>query len=111
MRFILKSGEPFTFAGLWDSWKQPDGNLLCTYTIITTAPNDMLRPIHNRMPVMLSNDDALKWLAVGNELAHALALLKPYPPGEMEGYDVSPLVSNPRNDLPECILPAEGKLL
>ena len=51
MRFKLKSGESFTFAGLWDSWKQPDGNLFRTYTIVTTEPNDVLRPIHNRMPV------------------------------------------------------------
>jgi putative SOS response-associated peptidase YedK len=64
MRFKLKSGEPFAFAGLWNSWKQPDGSLLRTYTIVTTAPNDILRTIHNRMPAMLSNDDAQKWLAV-----------------------------------------------
>ena len=48
-------------------WKQPDGNLLRTYTIVTTEPNDVLRPIHNRMPAMLSNDDALKWLAVATK--------------------------------------------
>jgi putative SOS response-associated peptidase YedK len=108
MRFKLKSGESFTFAGLWDSWKQPDGSSLRTYTIVTTEPNDVLRPIHNRMPVMLSNDDALKWLAVDDEIAHALTLLKSYPPREMEGYDVSPLVNNPRNDLPEYIRPIEG---
>ena len=48
MRFKLKSNEPFTFAGLWDAWKQPDGNLLRTYTIVTTEPNDVLKPIHNR---------------------------------------------------------------
>ena len=58
MRFKLKSGDPFAFAGLWDSWKQPDGNLLRTYTIVTTEPNDVLRPIHDRMLAMLSNDDA-----------------------------------------------------
>ena len=44
MRFILKSGEPFAFAGLWDTWKQPDGSLLRTYTIVTTEPNDVLTP-------------------------------------------------------------------
>ena len=82
--------------GLWDSWKQPDGSLLRTYTIVTTEPNDVLRPIHNRMPVMLSNDDAQKWLAVDAEIAHALSLLKPYPPEKMEGYEVSILVNNPR---------------
>jgi putative SOS response-associated peptidase YedK len=108
MRSKLKSGEPFVFAGLWDSWKQPDGSLLCTYTIVTTEPNDVLRPIHNRMPVMLSNDDALKWLAVDDEIAHALTLLKPYPPEKMEGYAVSTLVNDPRNDLPECIRPIAG---
>jgi putative SOS response-associated peptidase YedK len=108
MRFKLKSGEPFTFAGLWDSWKQPDGNLLRTYTIVTTGPNDVLLPIHNRMPVMLSDDDALKWLSVDEEIADALSLLKPYPADKMEGYDVSTLVNNPRNDSPECIRPIEG---
>jgi putative SOS response-associated peptidase YedK len=72
--------EPFAFAGLWDSWKQPDGSLLRTYTIVTTEPNDLLRPIHNRMPAMLSNDEAHKWLAFDDEIAHALTLLKPYPP-------------------------------
>ena len=103
MRFKLKSGEPFAFAGLWDSWKQPDGSSLRTYTIVTTEPNDVLRPIHNRMPAMLSNDDAQKWLAVDDEIAHALTLLKPFPADAMEGYDVSTLVNDPRNDMPECV--------
>ena len=57
---------------------------------------------------MLSKVDALKWLAVDDEIAHALALLKPYPPDKMEGYDVSPLVNNPRNDSPECIQPVDA---
>ena len=109
MRFKLKSGEPFAFAGLWDNWKQPDGSSLRTYTIVTTESNNVLSPIHNRMPVMLSNDDALKWLALDYEIAHALTLLKPYPPEKMEGYDVSPLVNKRRNDLPECIRPVEVK--
>ena len=59
------------------------------------------------MPAMLSNDDALKWLAVDDEIAHALTLLKPYPPEKMEGYEVSILVNNPRNDSPECVRPLE----
>jgi putative SOS response-associated peptidase YedK len=108
MRFKLRSGEPFVFAGLWDSWRQPDGNLVRTYTIITTEPNDVLRPIHNRMPAMLKHDDALKWLCADDEIAHALSLLKPYLSDDMEGYDVSPLVNDPRNDSPECIRPIPG---
>jgi putative SOS response-associated peptidase YedK len=81
---------------------------LRTYTIVTTDANDLIQSIHNRMPVMLTDDDAKKWLAVDAEIAHALALLKPYPPDKMAGYDVSPLVNNPRNESPECIKPIEG---
>ena len=106
MRFKLKSGEPFAFAGLWDSWKKPDGNLLLTYTIITTEPNEVTRPIHNRMPVMLSDDDAMKWITSdGGGLTHSLSLLKPFPPELMESYEVSKLVNNPRNDSSACIQP------
>jgi putative SOS response-associated peptidase YedK len=80
---------------------------LRTYTIVTTDSNELIQRIHNRMPVMLSHDDALKWLAGNDEIAHALALLKPYPSEKMEGYDVSPLVNNPRNDSLDCIKPIE----
>jgi putative SOS response-associated peptidase YedK len=106
MRFTLKSGESFAFAGLWDSWMQRDGKPLRTYTIITTEPNDLLRPIHNRMPAMLSDRDALKWLSAENqETSPALALLKPFPANEMAGYDVASLVNDPRNDSQECVEP------
>ena len=91
---------------LWDSWRKPDGKFLNTFTIITTEPNDLLRPIHDRMPVMLNDEDALKWLAYDGEISHALSLLKPYPAGEMEGYEVSRLVNDPRNDSPACIEPS-----
>ena len=107
MLFKLKTGEPFTFAGLWDSWKKPDGAMLQTFTIITTEPNELLRPIHNRMPVMLTDDDAKVWISAdGGELSHLLALLKPLPAELMDAYDVSPLVNNPRNNLPDCAAPA-----
>jgi putative SOS response-associated peptidase YedK len=59
------------------------------------------------MPAMLGNDDAQKWLAVDDEIAHTLSLLKPYPPEKMEGYEVSTLVNNPSNDSQECIQPIE----
>ena len=104
MWFKLKTGRSFVFAGLWDSWKQPDGNLLRTYTIITTDPNAVLLPIHNRMPVMLSDNDALAWINT-NELSHALSLLKPFPAELMDGYDVSELVNNPQNESARCIVP------
>lgn len=67
----------------------------------------MLRTVHNRMPVMLRDHDAMTWLAFGGgEPAPALSLLRPFPAELMEGYEVSMLVNNPRNDLPACIEPA-----
>ena len=62
MRFTLKSGQPFAFAGLWDRWLQPDGSPLYSFTIVTTSPNSVLEPVHNRMPVMLLPEDEAKWL-------------------------------------------------
>jgi putative SOS response-associated peptidase YedK len=107
MRFKLKSDESFAFAGLWDRWKKPDGNMLDTFTIVTTEPNDLLAPIHNRMPVMLNDHDALSWLTYdGDEISNALKLLRPFPRDLMEGYDVSKLVNSPANDTPECVRPA-----
>lgn len=102
MLFKLKNGEPFVFAGLWDAWKKPDGLTLRTYTIVTIEPNEVLAPIHNRMPVMLSDSDALEWVR-GDEIDHALSLLKPFPAELMDGYEVSKLVNSPVNDSPECI--------
>jgi len=107
MWFKLKRGESFVFAGLWDAWKQPDGTALRSYAIVTTEPNEVLVPIHNRMPVILSDRDALEWVS-GDEIGRALSLLKPFPAELIEGYDVSKLVNNPQNDTADCIAPVEG---
>jgi putative SOS response-associated peptidase YedK len=64
MWFHLKSKEPFAFAGLWDTWRKPNGNSLETFTIVTTDPNELMRPIHNRMPVILCREDEEQWLDV-----------------------------------------------
>ena len=53
----LKSNEPFALAGLWDTWRKPDGKRVESFTIITTEPNELVRPIHNRMPVILQRED------------------------------------------------------
>jgi putative SOS response-associated peptidase YedK len=104
MRFVLKSGEPFAFAGLWDRWKKPDGGPLDSFTIITTQANDLLKPIHDRMPVILGEGDEEIWLdpKVADSI-RLVSVLKPFSPELMEGYFVSRLVNSPRNDLPECI--------
>jgi len=103
MRCTLRGGEPFSFAGLWDSWKKPAGGELFSFTIITTQANDLLRPIHERMPVILSKEGEEKWLDPDFKEVHEL--LVPYPAEMMEFYDVSKLVNSPRNDLPQCISP------
>ena len=58
----LKSREPFGLAGLWDTWRKPDGKRVESFTIITTEPNELVRPVHNRMPVILRPEDEEQWL-------------------------------------------------
>lgn len=111
MRFILKSGQSFAFAGLWDRWLQPHGDLLYSFTIVTTRPNSLLEPVHNRMPAILLPGDEAKWLdPVATTPTSLLPLLKPYPADLMEGYCVSRVVNSPVNDSPECIAADDARL-
>ena len=104
MRVILKSGEPFAFAGLWDTWKSPEGAQVHSCTIITTTPNAVMEPIHNRMPVILPREAEGLWLDTGESKTSALrALLVPYSAADMEAYQVSTLVNSPGNDTPDVI--------
>ena len=106
MRFTLRSGQPFAFAGLWDRWLQPDGAPLYSFTIVTTSPNSLLEPVHNRMPAILLPDDEARWLdPAATDPAALSPLLKPYPADLMKGYGVSRAVNSPVNDSPECIAP------
>jgi putative SOS response-associated peptidase YedK len=85
----MKDKEPFAFAGLWDEWTAPEGETVQSYSIITTDPNEVMMPIHNRMPAILSANDYTTWLDP-EELPDALkGLLKSYDPGQMEAYPVS----------------------
>jgi len=103
-RFSLKNDEPFGFAGLWDIWKKPDREELFSYTIITTSANDLAKPIHYRMPVVLQPRDEEMWLDCGfRDTDRLVSLLQPYPSSEMKCYEVSTLVNSPRNDSPECM--------
>ncbi len=102
----MRSGAPFAFAGLWESWDSPLGDQILSCTIITTMPNDLLSTIHNRMPVILPAWAYDAWLDPAERSPEELApLLKPYPAEEMEAYPVSTLVNNPANDLPQCVEP------
>lgn len=107
MYITLKSGEPFAFAGLWDTWRDPESNgPVRSFTIITTTPNDLLKSIHNRMPVMLPRNTYDQWLDPAEWSPDRLSrLLQPYPAGKMTAYAVSRAVNNPKADTPACIEP------
>jgi putative SOS response-associated peptidase YedK len=103
----LKNKQPFGLAGLWDVWRKPDGKRGESFTIITTEPNELIEPIHNRMPVILRPEDEEQWLDVSRAtFAKALSLLQPIPAELMDAHDVSPIVNSAKYDGPECIRPA-----
>lgn len=104
MYITMKDHEPFAFAGLWDTWKNPEGEQIRTCTIITTNPNDVVLPIHNRMPAILTPEAREEWLDPDlhddNVLLH---LLSSYSSDAMMARPVSRLVNNPKYDSPELI--------
>ena len=102
----LKSHTPVGFAGLYSVWRSPEGADVLTCTIITTDANDVLRPIHDRMPVIILKDKEDLWLdPKTTEKEKLLPLLTPYPSDEMEFYRVSPVINKPEHDVPEVIRP------
>ena len=106
MYIRMKDGLPFAFAGLWERWRSPNGSTVDSCTILTTDPNELMRPIHNRMPVILPPEAYELWLDPAVQTpGPLLQLLRAYPVEEMEAYPVSPRVNNPANDDPLCIEP------
>src|SRR6266700_5259121 len=102
MFITLKDDEPFAFAGLWDSWRDADGQQIRTCTIITTEANELMAPIHNRMPVILPQQAREEWLDPSiHEEQLLLPLLKSYPAEAMTTRPVSRLVNNPQYDSAE----------
>ncbi|OLN25738.1 SOS response-associated peptidase [Desulfosporosinus metallidurans] len=108
-RITLLDGRPFAFAGLWDSWLSPTGQTINSCAIITTTPNKLMEPIHNRMPVILPQDMESVWLDVNVTTSHeAKGMLTPFPEERMVAYEVSQLVNSPRNEGPECVVPVNS---
>lgn len=81
--FTVKNRAPFTFAGLWEKWRNSEGQELRTCTIITTSPNSLVADYHDRMPVILGSEDRWEWLAP-KPVSELAKLLKPYPVDQME---------------------------
>lgn len=102
----LRDGSLFAFAGLWETWKdKANDRVLETYTVLTTDPNELMEPIHNRMPVILAPKDYQRWLEPGEPAHLPVDLLRPYPADEMKAWKVSSAVGNVRNNAPELIAP------
>ncbi len=109
IRFVLKSRETFAFAGLWEKWRNPDGEELYSFTIITTNANDMVKPVHGRMPVILRREDESAWIDPAlTDTDELKKFLMPYPPHLMAAYKVSTMVNSAENDKPECIKPVKA---
>ena len=105
-RIVLKSKELFAFAGLWDVWKNEEGETIQSYTIITTEADDLVSKIHPRMPVILRPENEDKWIdPTVNDLKTLRSALKPYPSDLMEMYEVSPLVGRANLDVESFIQP------
>jgi len=101
--------RPFAFAGLWERWRPADGaEPLLTFTILTTEPSDELRPLHDRMPVVLPYDRLPLWLDREAPVQALLDVLGPAPEGSFEAWPVGTLVSSPGFDEPSCIEPLAG---
>jgi len=102
--FRLKTGKPFAFAGLWESWGNTDGTPVKTCTIITCPPNDLVSRVHERMPVILNSESCWDWL--GQKSGSGLEkLLVPYESSKMIAYPVGKMINNPKYDSKDCIEP------
>ena len=101
-RIYLKDQPLFSMAGIWEIWKNPEGEYIRSFSIITTTPNKLMAEIHDRMPVILSKDDEKKWLESSDQ-EELLGLIRPFPATEMDAYRISTLVNSPGNNSKEII--------
>jgi putative SOS response-associated peptidase YedK len=102
----LKTGEPYAFAGLWEIWRDTNaGTALRSFAIVTTDPNEVVQPLHNRMPVIVPERDYDRWLST-ESARPPIDLLRPYDGGLMTAWKVNMAVGNVKNDSPELIDPA-----
>ena len=94
--FSLRSGEPMAMAGLWESWKAPDGSILRTVCIVTTAANEVMAPIHDRMPVIIRQENLQTWLQ--DSVEEIQELIRPYPASALQAWAVNRRVSKTVED-------------
>jgi putative SOS response-associated peptidase YedK len=106
----MKENKPLALAGIWDKWKSPEGQTVESCSILTTEPNEVVKPIHKRMPVIIDPKNFDFWLNPENkEIEKIKPLLKPYDAKKIEAYPVSLYVNKPENKGEECITRVEEK--
>ena len=106
----MQSGEPYALAGLWDEWMTPQGEPLTSFTVLTTEANELMKPIHERMPVIIAQADYTQWLDAS---ADPRTLMRPFATETMRAWQVSERVGNVRNNEPsllEADEPMQGHL-
>ena len=109
--FEVNDGELFAFAALWDRWKDPSGQWIRSCSILTTTPNAVTSPVHDRMPVILRRDDYDVWLDPGMKDGTVVSqFLRPFDADLMRSFAVSNRVNRVDNDDPECSRPLEAGL-
>jgi len=102
----LLKPKPFALGGLWETWTNPAGETLETFTILTTAANDVVRPLHDRMPVILDPRSFDLWLDPALRDPERLKpLLRPFPADALVAVPVSPMVNDPHNEGAQCLEP------
>ena len=102
----LNEGEPFALGGLWEAWREKEGGAwLITCAILTTEPNELLAPIHDRMPVMIGVDDYQDWLSPATGIGELSRLVAPYRAEEMRAWEVGLLVNDPKTDDARVLIP------
>ena len=102
----MKDGQPYAFAGLWEKWKDHKAGVdLLTFTVVTTDPNEVVQPMHNRMPVIIPERDYQRWLRPGDPARPPVDLLRPFDADKMKVWKVGKEVGNVKNDTPDLLLP------
>ena len=103
-RLCMQDGELFAFGGIWEIWKKNETDVLHSFSIITTAPNELTGIIHDRMPLILDAENEKLWLDINTDHKLINELLRPYPASKMKAYQVTSMVGNVHNNFPELLI-------
>ncbi len=101
--FRMRSRKPFAMAGLWEEWISPDQGTIASCCLLTCGPNELMLPVHDRMPVILDDESARTWLDPAADPESVMKILEPFPAELMTGHAIGKIVNNPRHDSADCI--------